>query len=189
MIQYSWPVSLSPGNEQSFRWGSDAAVTEGSFNYPGVKSAAVDAMIERVAQGRGPRPLRLGDARAGSRAALRRLRHSAVSSAAPVGRALEQFEAPRDEPRFTAIRSTLGGSSRAVKADGPGHDAPRRSDRKDRTRAAPSPPTVCCDVARARDPARPRFAIRPTWRRSASDRRKTCPIELPMPPSMRSPRS
>ncbi len=48
MIQYYWPVSLSPGNEQSFRWGSQAAVTEGSFNYPGVKSAAVDAMIEAL---------------------------------------------------------------------------------------------------------------------------------------------
>lgn len=48
MIQYSWPVSLSPGNEQSFRWGSDAAVTEGSFNYPGIKSKAVDAMIEAL---------------------------------------------------------------------------------------------------------------------------------------------
>jgi peptide/nickel transport system substrate-binding protein len=48
MIQYYWPVSLSPGNEQSFRWGSEAAVTEGSFNYAGVKSAAVDAMIEAV---------------------------------------------------------------------------------------------------------------------------------------------
>jgi peptide/nickel transport system substrate-binding protein len=48
MIQYFWPVSLSPGNEQSFRWGSEAAVTEGSFNYPGVKSAAVDAMIDAL---------------------------------------------------------------------------------------------------------------------------------------------
>jgi peptide/nickel transport system substrate-binding protein len=48
MIQYFWPVSLSPGNEQSFRWGSEAAVTEGSFNYPGVKSAAVDATIEAM---------------------------------------------------------------------------------------------------------------------------------------------
>jgi len=48
MIQYFWPVSLSPGNEQSFRWGSEAAVTEGSFNYPGVKSAGVDAMIEAM---------------------------------------------------------------------------------------------------------------------------------------------
>jgi peptide/nickel transport system substrate-binding protein len=48
MIQYFWPVSLSPGNEQSFRWGSEAAVTEGSFNYAGVKSAGVDAMIDAV---------------------------------------------------------------------------------------------------------------------------------------------
>ena len=48
MIQYFWPVSLSPGNEQSFRWGSEAAVTDGSFNYPGVKSQGVDAMIEAV---------------------------------------------------------------------------------------------------------------------------------------------
>lgn len=45
MIQYFWPVSLSPGNEQSFRWGSDAAKTEGSYNYSGVESEAVDAMI------------------------------------------------------------------------------------------------------------------------------------------------
>jgi peptide/nickel transport system substrate-binding protein len=48
MIQYFWPDSLSPGNEQSFRWGSAAAVTDGSFNYPGVKSAGVDAMIEAL---------------------------------------------------------------------------------------------------------------------------------------------
>ena len=48
MIQYFWPVSLSPGNEQSFRWGSEAAVTEGSFNYAGVKSAGVDTMIEAM---------------------------------------------------------------------------------------------------------------------------------------------
>jgi len=48
MIQNFWGVSLSPGNEQSFRWGSAAAVTDGSFNYPGVKSEAVDAMIEAL---------------------------------------------------------------------------------------------------------------------------------------------
>ncbi len=45
MIQHFWPASLSPGNEQSFRWSSKAADEEGSFNYAGVKSAAVDAMI------------------------------------------------------------------------------------------------------------------------------------------------
>ncbi len=45
MIQNSWSASLSPGNEQSFRWSAEAADTEGSFNYAGVKSPAVDAMI------------------------------------------------------------------------------------------------------------------------------------------------
>lgn len=50
MIQNNWPASLSPGNEQSFRWASKAADAEGTFNYPGVKSPAVDAMIEAVLQ-------------------------------------------------------------------------------------------------------------------------------------------
>jgi peptide/nickel transport system substrate-binding protein len=45
MIQNRWGASLSPGNEQSFRWSSQAADTEGSFNYPGVKSSAADAAI------------------------------------------------------------------------------------------------------------------------------------------------
>ncbi|MDX2258180.1 MAG: extracellular solute-binding protein [Hyphomicrobiaceae bacterium] len=45
MIQWRWPSSLSPGNEQLFRWSSDAAGREGSFNFPGVASPAVDAMI------------------------------------------------------------------------------------------------------------------------------------------------
>ena len=48
MLQYDWPVSLSPGNEQFFRWGSDAAITEGTYNYAGVKSAGVDAMIKAL---------------------------------------------------------------------------------------------------------------------------------------------
>ena len=48
MIQFDWGVSLSPGNEQSFRWGSEAAKHEGSFNYAGVNSKAVDAAIEAM---------------------------------------------------------------------------------------------------------------------------------------------
>src|SRR5690606_17548406 len=48
MIQMSWPASLSPGNEQLFRWSKRAADLEGSFNYPGVKSDAADAMIEAM---------------------------------------------------------------------------------------------------------------------------------------------
>ncbi|MGI9387618.1 MAG: ABC transporter substrate-binding protein, partial [Methyloligellaceae bacterium] len=48
MIQNRWPASLSPGNEQSFRWSKKAAVTEGTFNYAGIQSAAVDAMIDAL---------------------------------------------------------------------------------------------------------------------------------------------
>jgi peptide/nickel transport system substrate-binding protein len=45
MMDYRWEQSLSPGNEQLFYWGSEAADQEGSRNYMGVKSKAVDAMI------------------------------------------------------------------------------------------------------------------------------------------------
>jgi peptide/nickel transport system substrate-binding protein len=45
MIEYRWEQSLSPGNEQYFYWGSAAASQEGTRNYMGVKSKAVDAMI------------------------------------------------------------------------------------------------------------------------------------------------
>ena len=45
MIFYRWGVSLSPGNEQAFYWGSEAAGFEGSRNYAGVRSGAVDFLI------------------------------------------------------------------------------------------------------------------------------------------------
>lgn len=45
MMQYHWSASLSPGNEQLFYWGSAAADEQGSRNYMGVRSPAVDAMI------------------------------------------------------------------------------------------------------------------------------------------------
>jgi peptide/nickel transport system substrate-binding protein len=38
-------MSLSPGNEQNLYWGSAAADTEGSRNWMGVKSPAIDAVI------------------------------------------------------------------------------------------------------------------------------------------------
>jgi peptide/nickel transport system substrate-binding protein len=52
MIEYRWEQSLSPGNEQSFYWGSAAADEQGSRNYMGVRSAAVDAMIEAMLRAR-----------------------------------------------------------------------------------------------------------------------------------------
>lgn len=48
MIFYNWDLSLSPGNEQAFYWGSAAARTPGSRNYMGIESPAVDAMIAAI---------------------------------------------------------------------------------------------------------------------------------------------
>jgi peptide/nickel transport system substrate-binding protein len=48
MIQTAWPSSLSPGNEQVFRWDSRTADMPGSFNFVGVRNPAVDAMIKRL---------------------------------------------------------------------------------------------------------------------------------------------
>ncbi len=45
MIQTTWPSSLSPGNEQLFRWSRRAAATEGTYNFAGVESEAADRMI------------------------------------------------------------------------------------------------------------------------------------------------
>jgi peptide/nickel transport system substrate-binding protein len=45
MMQATWGSSLSPGNEQSFRWSRESASDEGSFNFAGVQSAGSDAMI------------------------------------------------------------------------------------------------------------------------------------------------
>ena len=45
MLQNRWDQSLSPGNEQAFYWGSQAADVTGTRNYMGVKSPAIDALI------------------------------------------------------------------------------------------------------------------------------------------------
>jgi peptide/nickel transport system substrate-binding protein len=52
MISNRWDQSLSPGNEQSFYWSSAAADANGSRNYMGAKSAAVDAMIAALIKAR-----------------------------------------------------------------------------------------------------------------------------------------
>jgi peptide/nickel transport system substrate-binding protein len=45
MIQNRWDQSLSPGNEQSFYFGSEAAKISGTRNYMGASDPAIDAMI------------------------------------------------------------------------------------------------------------------------------------------------
>jgi len=48
MIQNRWDQSLSPGNEQSFYFGSEAAGIPGTRNYMGARNPAIDAMISAV---------------------------------------------------------------------------------------------------------------------------------------------
>jgi peptide/nickel transport system substrate-binding protein len=48
MVRNSWSASLSPGNEQLNRWSSAAADQQGSFNYPGAKVPAIDALIAAI---------------------------------------------------------------------------------------------------------------------------------------------
>jgi peptide/nickel transport system substrate-binding protein len=52
MIENRWDQSLSPGNEQAFYWGSAAADIDGTRNYMGVRSPAIDAAIAALLQAR-----------------------------------------------------------------------------------------------------------------------------------------
>ncbi len=48
LISFRRALSLSPGTEQRFYWGSEAAAQEGSRNLPGISDPAVDAMIDTM---------------------------------------------------------------------------------------------------------------------------------------------
>ncbi len=48
MIQNNWSGSLSPGNEQLFRWSSKQATTEGSYNFAGIKNPQIDDAIDAL---------------------------------------------------------------------------------------------------------------------------------------------
>jgi peptide/nickel transport system substrate-binding protein len=52
MTTFRRALSLSPGSEQRFYWGSEAADQEGSRNLMGVASPAVDAMIDAMLSAR-----------------------------------------------------------------------------------------------------------------------------------------
>jgi peptide/nickel transport system substrate-binding protein len=53
MIQNTWTSSLSPGNEQLFRWSTAAAKVPGTYNYAGVENPAADAMIQALLEAKG----------------------------------------------------------------------------------------------------------------------------------------
>ena len=48
MILNRWYASLSPGNEQSFRWSAKSADLEGTFNFAGAREPALDSMISAL---------------------------------------------------------------------------------------------------------------------------------------------
>jgi peptide/nickel transport system substrate-binding protein len=52
MIQNRWDQSLSPGNEQSFYWGSQAALSQGTRNYMGARDPAIDTLIAALLEAR-----------------------------------------------------------------------------------------------------------------------------------------
>jgi peptide/nickel transport system substrate-binding protein len=52
MIPSRWDQSLSPGNEQSFYWGSEAAKLQGTRNYMGARDPAIDALIAAMLEAR-----------------------------------------------------------------------------------------------------------------------------------------
>ena len=52
MLQNRWDQSLSPGNEQSFYWGSQAADIPGTRNYMGARDPAIDALIAALLEAR-----------------------------------------------------------------------------------------------------------------------------------------
>ncbi len=69
MLQNRWDQSLSPGNEQSFYWGSEAADITGTRNYMGAKDPAIDVLIAAILEAR-ERPAFISAVRALDRALI-----------------------------------------------------------------------------------------------------------------------
>ena len=52
MVPYTWYNSLSPGNEQTFYWGSAGRQAEGTRNYMGAHDPAIDRLIDALLKAR-----------------------------------------------------------------------------------------------------------------------------------------
>ena len=50
MVVVGYPQSRSPGNEQRYMWGSEAAKTPGTRNFMGIENPAVDELIEMIVE-------------------------------------------------------------------------------------------------------------------------------------------
>ena len=103
MIQNRWDQSLSPGNEQAFYWGSEAADRNGTRNYMGAKDPAIDAMIAALLRAR-DRPEFISTVRALDRTLM------AGFYAIPVLNAAEEWIARWnriERPKRTALTGAL----------------------------------------------------------------------------------
>lgn len=103
MIEYRLDQSLSPGNEQWFYWGSEAANDPGTRNYMGARDPAIDAMIAAMLEAR---------ARPDFVSAVRALDRSLMAGfyAIPVFNAGEQWIARWnriERPKATAVTGYL----------------------------------------------------------------------------------
>ena len=103
MIQNRWDQSLSPGNEQTFYWGSQSADTPGTRNYMGAKDPAIDSLIRILLEAR---------ERPGFVSAVRSLDRALISGfyAIPVLNAPEQWIARWnriERPKTTALAGYL----------------------------------------------------------------------------------
>ncbi len=103
MIQNRWDQSLSPGNEQYFYWGSEAAGVQGTRNYMGARDPAIDAMIAAMLEARA-HPAFVSAVRALDRALM------SGSYAIPVFNVQEQWIARWnriERPKVTALSGYL----------------------------------------------------------------------------------
>ena len=96
MLQWTWPASLSPGNEQINRWSSRLADIEGSLNLVGAKNPAADAMIDALLRAERRGRFRRRRARLRPRPGVGRLRHPPVLPAEGLGGLPQPPEAPGD---------------------------------------------------------------------------------------------
>ena len=69
IIIYNYYTSLSPGNEQAYYWGSDAATTNGTRNYAGIQDPAIDNAIAALTTAKTPETFQIA-ARAFDRALM-----------------------------------------------------------------------------------------------------------------------
>ncbi len=109
MIQFTWPSSLSPGNEQLFRWSSAVAVAARVLQLRGRPEPGRRRDDRRAARRRVERGVRIRRARARPRASLGRLRDPAFLRAEAVGRLLGASRTTPIRSRCSVSISTPGG--------------------------------------------------------------------------------